>query len=391
MVKINFNLRTLTPIWTGDVNGECKEIKETGIIGSMRWWYEAIVRGMGGYVCDPANISCDFDTKAYEICLKDNKNSEEALEIGLKKVCPACRLFGCTGWKRQFQLQIGNAPKTPLHFRTSVNMNKSWLKRIFGGKNQDINNLYVFYGDIACRFILRSTDSEYAESQLNMLLRVISEYGGLGAKIQHGFGQFQIIDTISDKDVDILIKNGLNKLSQKINSDGFTQESELSSDVPYNLDNLICLNYDLTENSIRIYKEKYNHLGNLSKISEDKYLPCSFDLRYKSKNSGMRIWLEKTKGWKNEDINSLLGVSEKKGQNINDDDRASSHLFFGMPYKINNNYRLQIYGFAPPNVLKPNELKSLCEEYMHYAFGTDCDPIKIDFGTEIIKLHCGDK
>lgn len=390
MVKINFNLRTLTPIWTGDVNGECKEIKETGIIGSMRWWYEAIVRGMGGYVCNPANINCEFDIKGYEKCLKDNKSSEEALEIGLKKVCPACQLFGCTGWKRQFQLQIGNAPKTPLHFRTSVIMNKSWLKRIFGGINQDINNLYAFYGEIAFRFILRTNDSDYVKSQLNMLLRIISEYGGLGAKIQHGFGQIQIMDTIPDKDKNLLIKNGLKELSKRINSGEFIKESEFSSEMAYNLDNFICLNYDLFENSIRIYKDKNNHLGNASKIGEDRYLPCSFDLRYKSKNSGMRIWLEKTIGWNNDDLNSLMGVSEKRGIKINDKDRASSHIFFGMPYKINNNYRLRIFGFAPPDVLKPNELKSLCEDYMHDAFGMDCNPIMIALGKEIIKLNGSD-
>jgi CRISPR type III-B/RAMP module RAMP protein Cmr1 len=30
-------------------------IKETGIIGSLRWWYDALVRGMGGYACDPTS------------------------------------------------------------------------------------------------------------------------------------------------------------------------------------------------------------------------------------------------------------------------------------------------------------------------------------------------
>ena len=48
-------IRTLTPLWTGDVDRECKSIKETGIIGSLRWWYEALVRGLGGYACDPTS------------------------------------------------------------------------------------------------------------------------------------------------------------------------------------------------------------------------------------------------------------------------------------------------------------------------------------------------
>ncbi len=101
---VTISIRTLTPIWTGDVNGQCSEIKETGIIGSMRWWYEAIVRGLGGYVCDSLNESCEFDIKGYGNALRSGKSIEDALVVGLKEVCPVCRLFGCGGWKRQFQL-----------------------------------------------------------------------------------------------------------------------------------------------------------------------------------------------------------------------------------------------------------------------------------------------
>ncbi|MCK4615147.1 MAG: type III-B CRISPR module RAMP protein Cmr1 [Thermoplasmata archaeon] len=42
-------IRTLTPIWTGGVEGKCERLHETGIIGCLHWWYEAIVRGLDGY------------------------------------------------------------------------------------------------------------------------------------------------------------------------------------------------------------------------------------------------------------------------------------------------------------------------------------------------------
>ncbi|RLG37609.1 type III-B CRISPR module RAMP protein Cmr1, partial [Methanosarcinales archaeon] len=48
-------VRVKTPIWTGDVDGKCSKIKETGIICSLRWWYEALVGGFGGYACDPTS------------------------------------------------------------------------------------------------------------------------------------------------------------------------------------------------------------------------------------------------------------------------------------------------------------------------------------------------
>jgi len=90
-------IKPLTPpIWTGDVNGECTHIRETGILGSLRWWYEAVVRGLGGMACDPTDSNC---------------NGEE-------NHCDACELFGCTGWARKFRLEIekDNASEITLRF-----------------------------------------------------------------------------------------------------------------------------------------------------------------------------------------------------------------------------------------------------------------------------------
>lgn len=79
-------LRTLTPLWTGGVDQTCDRLHETGLIGSLRWWYEALVRGLGGYACDPTSEDRCPD--------KDGKR------------CAACELFGCTGWARKFRLQV---------------------------------------------------------------------------------------------------------------------------------------------------------------------------------------------------------------------------------------------------------------------------------------------
>lgn len=40
-------LKTLTPLWTGGADGRSDRLHTTGIIGSLRWWYEGIVRGLG--------------------------------------------------------------------------------------------------------------------------------------------------------------------------------------------------------------------------------------------------------------------------------------------------------------------------------------------------------
>jgi len=83
---MEIRLKTLTPLWTGGVDQTCDRLHETGLIGSLRWWYEALVRGLGGYACDPTD---------------DERCPDKA-----GKRCAACELFGCTGWARKFRLRV---------------------------------------------------------------------------------------------------------------------------------------------------------------------------------------------------------------------------------------------------------------------------------------------
>ena len=85
MKSMFIEIKTLTPIWTGGVKGSCDILRETGIIGSMRWWYEAIVRGLGGDACDPTGHVCSYKRK-YLFSWNDVTGSgEEKLRQNLKK------------------------------------------------------------------------------------------------------------------------------------------------------------------------------------------------------------------------------------------------------------------------------------------------------------------
>jgi hypothetical protein len=53
MKDYSVTIKPLTPIWTGDAQRKGDTLRETGIIGSLRWWYEALIRGLGGSACDP--------------------------------------------------------------------------------------------------------------------------------------------------------------------------------------------------------------------------------------------------------------------------------------------------------------------------------------------------
>lgn len=99
--QIVLKLKALTSIWTGDIDGRSYNLRETSIIGSIRWWYESLVRGLGGFACDPtSNDSCIFDENAYA----ETGNVED----GLRDVCPVCHLFGCTGYSSKFRLMIAD-------------------------------------------------------------------------------------------------------------------------------------------------------------------------------------------------------------------------------------------------------------------------------------------
>ena len=94
-------VKALTPIWTGSVKiTNCREqigntrLILTGLLGSIRWWFEVLVRGLGGGACDPSETQCQG-----------------------REHCVVCELFGCTGWGRKFRLQVlarrtGESPQT---------------------------------------------------------------------------------------------------------------------------------------------------------------------------------------------------------------------------------------------------------------------------------------
>ena len=73
-------LGTLTPLWTGDADGRpADRVMETGILGSLRCWTELIVRSLG--IAVPEHPA-------------DDKGS------------PVSEIFGSTGHRRAFRLQI---------------------------------------------------------------------------------------------------------------------------------------------------------------------------------------------------------------------------------------------------------------------------------------------
>ncbi len=145
MTSIEFKLKALTDIWTGDVNRQGNRLIATGLLGSIRWWFEVLVRGLGGRACDPTlpEVRCPASSKT---------PSEPGHH------CVVCELFGCTGWARKFRFEVLD-------------------------ENRRSKSDQIKVGDI---FILRFTELRPIREEewclLDLTLRLIAEYGAIGGK-----------------------------------------------------------------------------------------------------------------------------------------------------------------------------------------------------------------
>lgn len=168
---MEIRLKTLTPLWTGGVDQTCDRLHETGLIGSLRWWYEALVRGLGGYACDPTS-----DDRCPE---KDGKH------------CAACELFGCTGRARKFRLSIEGEGKSVLLDGSDVLLPSGRVHQTKTGDSRAggwflLKDSYI--GSIQARLeLLREvTDQEWI--RLKVAMELINRYAALAAKVSSGYG-----------------------------------------------------------------------------------------------------------------------------------------------------------------------------------------------------------
>lgn len=136
-----YELQALTDLWTGDAttatSKKADRLVPTGLLGSIRWWFEVLVRGLGGAPCDPS------------------ATQKACLDLGH---CVVCELFGCTGWARKVRFDVRDAQGAVI------------LSQIKKGTT------------FALRFTpLRAVRSE-EWALLEFTLRLICRFGALGGK-----------------------------------------------------------------------------------------------------------------------------------------------------------------------------------------------------------------
>ncbi|RLE44868.1 type III-B CRISPR module RAMP protein Cmr1 [Candidatus Woesearchaeota archaeon] len=153
-----------TPLWTGDVDKKSNFLQSTGIAGSLRWWTEAILRSMDKfYACDPVdnNNKCPYE----------------------KHYCPACLIFGATGIRRTFRLNVSGGERVFTSGALNIKptgRNRGWY---LGCGLTGAINLEIVY-----------LDKDFDGSLVLLPLFIASKWGGIGAKTQHGYGVVEIED-----------------------------------------------------------------------------------------------------------------------------------------------------------------------------------------------------
>lgn len=228
------NLSTLTPMWTGGATGKVDRLHITSLIGSLRWWYEVLVRGVGGKVCDKHS------------CIYDKNKPNDGL-------CDACKIFGTTGYARQFKMDINDEKSLKVE-RTKPPIIE--ISRTISGKpnistwyfkdrnNKDHSHLR---GDLSIRIV--ATNRQFNSQLIGGLIQFIADWASIGARPQMGFGVvevtprqntqylFEHLQTVSEAKTYNTLPSLRNMFFARVETK--TNDAEEAFELKYDLRNLI--------------------------------------------------------------------------------------------------------------------------------------------------------
>ena len=171
MTQWTLSIDTRTPLWTGGITTQKMDrVEESGVLGSLHWWYEAVLRGLVGAglrpdgVCDPTGDSqhrCNWESHRW--------------------VCRACDLFGATGYARRFRLTMQGGSRLWEDGRVQITAP--------GGRNGwYFGPPWISTDADPIRGRILPLRGAPVANDLAVVLALISHWGGLGARTQHGLG-----------------------------------------------------------------------------------------------------------------------------------------------------------------------------------------------------------
>jgi len=188
---MKIELNSLTPIWTGGVEAnKVDRLHETGILGSLRWWLEMFVRGLGGWVNDPTQDErSGFDRERYD----KSKATEERTRLRDAGLCDVSQVFGATGWRRRFRLDIQDGTN-PANAVTS----QIQAQRSYQDSNGRMRTPTWYFpnkpraGQLALQ--IQSLAQDFPPEVIAGLVQFVADWAAIGARAQMGFGVIEPVN-----------------------------------------------------------------------------------------------------------------------------------------------------------------------------------------------------
>jgi CRISPR-associated protein Cmr1 len=330
-------IKIITPIWTGDIDLKSDLLQSTGILGSLRCWTEAILRSMGKFACDPAGD---------ERCPKKIKDEMQ--------YCPACLIFGATGIRRLFRLEISGGEK--IFDGGAINIkpqqrNRGWY--LGSGLKGEID------------LCITPLDRDFDENLVLIPLAIAAKWGGMGAKTQHGYGVVELVDKVGlrfenfKKAVEKILEN---KRVQKLN----IKERNDPNDALPNIKEMFFAKVQFEVQNNDWWKEVDGIAKRNQREQRNFYEGFETDQRminWVNNNSvpispAIKNWLRygkqiKSKNDKLLQVSPFSEVSNSTTSNwlfgeSRDDKKSASKINVSCAYKINNTtWEFRIWGWIP--------------------------------------------
>ncbi|WP_456460054.1 type III-B CRISPR module RAMP protein Cmr1 [Desulfurobacterium sp.] len=238
--EITATFKTITPLWTGDAWGECKEIRPSSLIGSLRFWFEIVCYFSG--ICKDeedkdSNITSgrfekEVDRKSLKEFIQKNGNDINGIIkhlIDNQNIPIPSVIFGTTNWRSLIEIKkvepvedycFGN--KLNLPYAISIRKDnydieeykseQEWKNKIntYNGnsfkenlKNAKKEYSFFFYPNpyFFGRFqVIFKVEEKILEANFYPLLNYMDKYGFWGGKWNIGYGRLKIEEIQGIKD-----------------------------------------------------------------------------------------------------------------------------------------------------------------------------------------------
>lgn len=323
---MELHLRPLTPLWTGDAEAISGELKITGLMGSLRWWFEAIARAMDRYACDPTEGGCKYDPS----------------QKPLHGLCPACWLFGATSWARRFRLTASGLHASDWYVLSDPavgRLHENWLRRVYKPGSK------VLWGDTLALRIQRyfpgcASDFDI-EGILCGLLNVVARLSAIGAKPQNGFG---VVEWQENPAFD---RHALRSFVRTFSENGGDTEGM------FNLAETTFLHFTVPNPGLYATASAVKIPAGATADYASHVLPLAYDVRYKSRAKHFRTGAGEDRGLRPL-LNNLLKwqAEEIVGSAARSADRSGSRVFVSHLYRhsAKEPYRMRIWVHVPSSL-----------------------------------------